>query len=376
MTRPRPRGSRRSSRLRQLVLEAPKGRPWSEVWRLLCSPIWSCSVAGIPPGVRVAEGSSRPSTAPGRASRSPSPAPPAGRRGPDPHDRRREPRGHPRPPPRARPPRRDRAQQPRAAARPAHPGGAEVQQVTVDGQDRPARPEQGELRVTVPAGRHTLQVRWQQSRGCGSSTVCPREPLGAAVNVTQHVTLPPERWLLATRGPAWGPAVLFWPYLVFLLAVALALGRNPREPPHERAVGPARPRPQRAPGACGPDRGGLRVRPRPARQRARFGTLVAFNLVQVCLAAWALVSLGLLYVAIHQGLLFRPDMQVAGGGSTDTLLRWYADRVPGRPRRGRSQPAPLGVPRRDVAVGPVARGGPRARRGPGVARVHRGRPVA
>jgi hypothetical protein len=41
------------------------------------------------------------------------------------------------------------------------------------------------------------------------------------------------------------------------------------------------------------------------------------------------VSLGLLYVAIHQGLLFRPDMQVAGGGSTDTALRWYADRVAG-----------------------------------------------
>ena len=41
------------------------------------------------------------------------------------------------------------------------------------------------------------------------------------------------------------------------------------------------------------------------------------------------MSLGLLYVAIHQGLLFRPDMQVAGDGSTDTLLRWYADRVTG-----------------------------------------------
>ena len=41
------------------------------------------------------------------------------------------------------------------------------------------------------------------------------------------------------------------------------------------------------------------------------------------------MSLGLLYVAIHQGLLFRPDMQVAGGGSTDTVLRWYADRVTG-----------------------------------------------
>jgi hypothetical protein len=55
----------------------------------------------------------------------------------------------------------------------------------------------------------------------------------------------------------------------------------------------------------------------------------AFDGLQLLLAVWALVSLGLLYVAIHQGLLFRPDMQVAGNGSTDTVLRWYADRVSG-----------------------------------------------
>ena len=41
----------------------------------------------------------------------------------------------------------------------------------------------------------------------------------------------------------------------------------------------------------------------------------------------ALVTVVLLYDAIQTGLLFRPDMQVAGQGSSDTVLRWYADRV-------------------------------------------------
>jgi hypothetical protein len=41
------------------------------------------------------------------------------------------------------------------------------------------------------------------------------------------------------------------------------------------------------------------------------------------------VTLGLLYSAIEHGLLFRPDMQVAGNGSSDTLLAWYSDRVSG-----------------------------------------------
>jgi hypothetical protein len=64
------------------------------------------------------------------------------------------------------------------------------------------------------------------------------------------------------------------------------------------------------------------------RQRQPEAAFV-FDLTQVGLVVWALISLVLLYTAIQTGLLFRPDMQVAGNGSTDTALRWYADRVSG-----------------------------------------------
>jgi hypothetical protein len=64
------------------------------------------------------------------------------------------------------------------------------------------------------------------------------------------------------------------------------------------------------------------------RERQPEGAFV-FDLTQLLLVVWAMVSLVLLYSAIHTGLLFRPDMQVAGNGSTDTALRWYADRVSG-----------------------------------------------
>jgi hypothetical protein len=181
----------------------------------------------------------------------------------------------------------------------------------------------------VPAGRHEIEVRWQQARGMGVLYGLPRVSFSSpAVDVTQQLTIPPERWLLATRGPSWGPAVLFWPYLVFLLAVALGLGRLPASPLTSAQwvlLGL-----------------GLSVLPAPAalvvvafafalalRGRRQPGNAWAFDSLQLLLAAWALVSLGILYVAIHQGLLFRPDMQVAGGNSTDTVLRWYADRVSG-----------------------------------------------
>jgi hypothetical protein len=211
------------------------------------------------------------------------------------------------------------------------PKEAEVQQVTLDGAERPSRPDAtGELRVTVPAGAHTVEVSWQQARGMGLVYRAPRVTASApAVNVAQQVAIPPERWLLFTSGPAWGPAVLFWPYLAFVVAVAFVLGRSV----------PGSPLTSRQWILLGL---GLGILPAPAalvvvafvfalawRARRPPAGVWAFDAAQLLLAGWALVSLGILYVAVYQGLLVRPDMQVAGGGSTGTLLRWYADRVSG-----------------------------------------------
>jgi hypothetical protein len=151
---------------------------------------------------------------------------------------------------------------------------------------------------------------------------------GPAVNLSQQLALPPSRWLLLAHGPAWGPAVLFWGYLLFLLAVAFALGRLPASPLSSAqwlllGLGLSQI----------PAIGALVVAAfvfaLAARQRQPPRTAAAFDLLQALLVVWAVVSLALLYTAIHTGLLFRPDMQVAGNGSTDTALRWYADRVGG-----------------------------------------------
>jgi hypothetical protein len=314
----------------KVVLRAPEGRPWSEVWRLQCSPIWSCTAAGLPPVSRVAEGVFVPEYRPWPGeSATVTLAHPQGVEGqtltidgvaleatPGRRLERARLVAHA----------RSSREQPLVLGLPE---AAEVQLVTVDGQARPSRPEDGALRLTMPAGRHTVEVRWQQSRGMGAFYGMPRVSFSSpAVNVTQQLTVPPERWLLATRGPAWGPAVLFWPYLVFLLVVAAALGRLPASPLTSGqwvllglglAVLPAL-------AALAVAAFVLALAERGRRHPQ--GTW-PFDAVQLVLAAWALVSLGLLYVAIHQGLLFRPDMQVAGGGSTDAELRWYADRVAG-----------------------------------------------
>ncbi len=313
-----------------LRLEAPKGRAWSEVWRLQCSAIWPCTASGLPPVTRVAEGVFTPEYRPW-----PGEALDVALRHPqgvegqtltidavllesEPGSRLERVR--------LLISARSSREQPLVLHLPKE---AELQTVSIDGKDRPSRPEAGELRLTVPSGSHAITLRWQQARGLGVAHSLPRVGLSApAVNVTQQITLPPSRWLLAARGPAWGPAVLFWPYLLFLLAVAWGLGRLPSSPLTSRqwlllGLGLSQ---LPALGALAVAGFVLALAWRghnPPRSASRF------DLLQVVLAAWALVSLVLLYIAIHQGLLFRPEMQVAGGGSSDTMLRWYTDRVSG-----------------------------------------------
>jgi hypothetical protein len=60
----------------------------------------------------------------------------------------------------------------------------------------------------------------------------------------------------------------------------------------------------------------------------------------VLLVAYTLVALGCLYAAVHAGLLFDPDMQITGNGSTNWRMLWYVDRIDGALPR----PAVLSLP--------------------------------
>jgi hypothetical protein len=311
-------------------LVAPEGRPWSEVWRLQCSALWSCAASGLPPVHRVSDGVFEPEYRPWPGeSLEVKLAHPAGVEG---QTLTLDAVGL-----EATPGTRLERVELTVQARSSReqplllrlPEAAEVQQVRLDGDERPLRPEKGQLRVTVPTGSHSVAVRWQQPRGLRVGYALPLVGLpGAAVNVSQHLTLPPSRWLLLAWGPAWGPAVLFWPYLVFLLAVSWGLGRVPASPLTSGqwlllGLGLSQ-----IPALAALVVAGFVFALAVRRERPPQGA-GAFDLAQLGLAAWALVSLVVLYVAIHRGLLFPPDMQVAGNGSTDRALVWYADRVSG-----------------------------------------------
>lgn len=209
----------------------------------------------------------------------------------------------------------------------ALPAGAEVLGVSRDGEALNLRPQDGKLSLPLLPGTHHFQVRLRDDAPLGFDAATPAIALGLpAANIDIGLTLPRDRWLLATAGPATGPAVLYWSELLVMLLVAFALSRMPRSPLkfwQWTLLG------------MGFSTyswiallvvvGWLFALDWRARGRMP-GNASPFNLVQIGLAALTFVALLCLFDSIRHGLLGAPDMHVAGNGSSEYALRWFADR--------------------------------------------------
>ncbi len=326
-----------------VTLVAPEGRPWSEVWQLRCGPVWQCEALGLAPVSRWVDGQLAPEFRPWPGERLAltfhRPQGIAGRSltldsvalAVKPGLRLED----------ATLTLQARASRPTPLTL-LLPEGAEVQSLRVGDRERPIRPEGRKLTIALEAGQQPLTLTWRRAGGLGLwHRAAPLELGAPAVNVSISIQMPPERLLLFTGGPAWGPAVLFWPYLICFVVAAALLARLPGSP-----LGF---------GAWAVLGIGLSQIPLPAALIVvgwfaalawRRGRVLAsawrHDLLQLALAFLTLLALGCLYGAVHQGLLLRPDMQVAGGGSSETLLRWYQDRVDGALPRPFVVSLPLG----------------------------------
>jgi hypothetical protein len=311
-----------------LALKAPAGQPWSEIWRLECSVVWQCEAVGLTAVAHQREGLLAPEFRPwpdeSLALRFRRPQGVSGqtvtldalRLDTTPGERLTS---------------SILALTARASREEALvlslPKDAEVQELTVGGAMRPGKPDQGKLRITVPAGRQEVVVKWREPRGMGLYHAVPVVGLPLpAVNVETVLHLPDHRWLLFTRGPSWGPAVLFWGYLLFALVVALGLGVLSDTP-----LGIAQWLLLTLGLAQTSALNGLVVAgfflALSWRKRRALSSAWGYDVLQLLLGVWAVTTLLLLYGVVEAGLLLRPDMQVAGADSNNTLLRWYSDRV-------------------------------------------------
>jgi len=313
-----------------IKLRAPLSVPWTETWLLDASPIWHCEFGGIPvvhhqdksgqwrpqwkpwPGEEVLVSVSRPQAIPGRSVTIDS-----ARLTLTPGQRFDK---------------ADLLLKIRSSQGGQHkmvlPEDARLQQVKISGKTQPIREQGREVIVPLRPGAQDVEVEWHRSADTSVFTRAPDVRIGdQAVNADVTFQMPGNRWILLTKGPRLGPAVLFWSYLIVIIIAAIALGRvtwTPLKTLQWILLG----------------LGLTQVHPLVAimivgwllalglREKYHFPEgWFSFNASQVILVAWTIAALIGLYVAIQKGLLGIPNMQISGNGSSDFYLHWTQDRV-------------------------------------------------
>ena len=309
-----------------MTLVAAEGKPWAEVWSLDVSPSWHATVSGIPavagsintwqpwPGEAVTVAISRPTAVEGRqlSVDSVNLTQSIGKRANSISLRL----------------------QMRATQGEQYdlqlPEGAQLQRVRIDGRETPISQSQNRLKIPVNPGSHQLQVDWQSDNAGGVTSKTPELNLGMpATNLRLEMNLPADRWLLLVGGPSIGPALLFWGVLLVVLVLAVGLARSGTTPLKAYewillSLGVATFN-LYVLAAIAVWFVALHVRGR--RQNPPGDHL--FNLTQIALYGLSLLVLGALAASIPASLLSRPEMMVAGNGSTATYLQWYQDHSAG-----------------------------------------------
>ena len=227
------------------------------------------------------------------------------------------------------------------------PAGAEVLSVTRDGEALNLRPLEGRLNLPLRPGVQRFDIRFRDSEGVALHNITPSIELGLpAANVNLQLNLPQDRWVLFTRGPRLGPAVLYWGELLVLVLVAFALSRLRWAPLklHEWLL--------LGIGFSTFSWLALLVvvawlfavawRDRNAVPFAGTGLNgMGFNLAQIGLVVLTLAAALALVAAIPYGLLGTPDMHIRGNGSSAHALNWFADQSADALPRGSAVTVPL-----------------------------------
>lgn len=207
------------------------------------------------------------------------------------------------------------------------PEGAEVTDVSIDGDHEPLRAENGELTLPILPGEHDIEVQWREDGNVSWVTRTPTIDVGAASsNISSNLSLPENRWLLATSGPRLGPAVLYWSELAVLIMLALILGRvdwTPLKTHHWLLLGVG------FSTFSWPVLGfvALWILAVGARDKWRFeGPWWRYNLAQAGIITLTVSALVAIVASLPMGLLGTPDMHVTGNDSFGNYLSWFADR--------------------------------------------------
>lgn len=222
------------------------------------------------------------------------------------------------------------------------PEQAELQTTTINGVVQPVRQQERLVTLPLTPGAQNANLLWREPRGVGARYRTSAVDLTVpSVNASVQLNMPVERWVLFTRGPLLGPAVMFWGEVIVIVLIAAALARIPLAPlgfwqwlllgiglsqvPITMALIVV---------------AWLLALGWRARMPADLGK-ARFNGMQIVLMLLTVAAAYCLYTAVRQGLLGLPDMQIGGNQSTAQQLNWYQDHVPALLPQGSVLSVPL-----------------------------------
>ena len=209
------------------------------------------------------------------------------------------------------------------------PKQVKLQSVMINGLTQAIRQKGTAVSLPIKPGQQSITLIWHKLQEQSILLTSPSIDMGiASVNNHIKILLGRDRWLLFTSGPKFGPAVLFWGVLIVIVLFSIGLGKISLTPlkhwhwfllligisqiPVESAL--------------------LVVAWLMAlglRAKKQIVKPAYFNAAQIGLGLLTGLSLVLLFVAVQQGLLGSPDMQVVGNQSSAFNLNWYQDRSEG-----------------------------------------------
>lgn len=210
------------------------------------------------------------------------------------------------------------------------PPDANLQQVMINGQTLPVRQEGDQVTVPVQPDSRGVGVTWHALAPFATLFRAPAVDAGqAAVNARITIEVPQNRWILLTGGPRWGPAVLFWSYLVVILLLAGVLGRVAPTPLRWWQWALLGLGLTQVPVFMALIIAGWLVVLGMRQRHAMPAHWLPFNAAQALLVLWTVAALAALFAAVKAGLLGDPAMQIVGNGSSATALHWTRDHIDG-----------------------------------------------
>ncbi len=209
------------------------------------------------------------------------------------------------------------------------PTGAELISVEINDGLQPVKQNKNTISLPITPGKQKITLKWRTAGEINTKTSVLPVNIGVEnVNSSIALSLGKDRWVLFANGPSMGPAVLFWGVLLVILIGSILLGRVKDSPLKAwqwflLGAGLSLATPIMIILVVGWLLA-LSYRPKLQHLKSRW----QFNTMQILLVLLTFVALGSLFIALQQGLLGYPDMQVTGNGSHSGELRWYQDRSP------------------------------------------------